>query len=116
MDQATLDKIRDRMHSERDDIIAQLQEMGVSPDTGNPSEVEFEQGFADSGQATAEKARVLSIAEGLIEIKNEIDEALDRIKDGTYGACVSCGTPIPPERLEARPYARECVACKQKSS
>lgn len=116
MDQATLDKIRDRMHSERDDIIAQLEEMGVSPDTGNPSEVEFEQGFADSGQATAEKARVLSIAEGLIEIKNEIDEALDRITDGTYGACVSCGTPIPPERLEARPYARECVACKQKSS
>lgn len=116
MDQATLDKIRDRMHAERDDIISQLEEMGVSPDTGNPSHVEFEQGFADSGQATAEKARVLSIAEGLIEIKNEIDEALDRIQEGTYGACVSCGTQIPPERLEARPYARECVDCKQKSS
>lgn len=116
MDQATKDKIRDRMSEERDDIISQLEEMGVSPDTGNPSDVEFEQGFADSGQATAEKARVLSIAEGLIEIKKEIDEALERMEEGTYGACTSCGTPIPPERLEARPYARQCVDCKQKDS
>lgn len=114
MDQATLDKIRSLMNEERDELISQLEEMGVSPETGNPSEGEFEQGFADSGQATAEKARVLSIAEGLIEIKNEIDEALERMDDGSYGLCTSCGTQIPPERLEARPYARECVSCKQR--
>ena len=41
----------------------------------------------------------------------EIDDALARVADGTYGVCVSCGLPIPAGRLEARPSARTCVAC-----
>lgn len=41
-----------------------------------------------------------------------IQEALDRLEDGTYGICLECGRQINPERLEAKPYARYCVACK----
>jgi DnaK suppressor protein len=44
----------------------------------------------------------------------EIDEALARVTDGTYGVCVRCGRPIPAGRLEARPSARTCVACAGK--
>ena len=43
----------------------------------------------------------------------EIDAALDRIAAGTYGSCVHCGTGIPPERLEFRPFAARCVSCQQ---
>ena len=43
----------------------------------------------------------------------EIDAALDRITAGTYGNCVHCGTGIPPERLEFRPFAAGCVSCQQ---
>jgi RNA polymerase-binding transcription factor DksA len=43
----------------------------------------------------------------------EIDAALDRITAGTYGNCVHCGTAIPPERLEFRPFAARCVSCQQ---
>jgi DnaK suppressor protein len=45
-------------------------------------------------------------AEHLIE---EIDAALGRIENGTYGACAVCGRPIDEERLEALPYARLCI-------
>jgi RNA polymerase-binding transcription factor DksA len=41
----------------------------------------------------------------------EVDAAEDRLALGTYGRCESCGGPIAPERLEARPTARTCIAC-----
>jgi len=43
---------------------------------------------------------------------DEIDAALDRIAEGTYGACVLCGVDIPAERLEFRPFAAGCVGCQ----
>jgi RNA polymerase-binding transcription factor DksA len=45
-------------------------------------------------------------------ILRDIEGALDRIDDGSYGRCVLCGLPIPPARLRALPYAAEYVACK----
>ncbi|MBU0715161.1 MAG: TraR/DksA family transcriptional regulator [Verrucomicrobia bacterium] len=44
----------------------------------------------------------------------EIDEALNRIKIGTYGACESCGGPIEKARIIALPYSRMCVGCQSK--
>ena len=41
----------------------------------------------------------------------ELDAALARVEDGTYGVCERCGAPIPDERLEARPTAVTCVTC-----
>ncbi|SNR52169.1 transcriptional regulator, TraR/DksA family [Actinomadura mexicana] len=41
----------------------------------------------------------------------DIDGALGRLRDGTYGACERCGGPVGAERLAARPAARTCIAC-----
>jgi len=43
----------------------------------------------------------------------KIDQALDRIKDGTFGTCDSCGDEIDVKRLEARPTATMCIDCKE---
>jgi DnaK suppressor protein len=114
MDQAATDSLRRRLDEERSTLVTQLTEMGVDPETGKPNGVEFQEGFADSGQATAEKAKILSLAEGLVDTLHEVDAALERITKGTYGRCESCGAEIPAERLEARPVARLCVDCKQR--
>ena len=45
---------------------------------------------------------------------NRIDEALERVKKGTYGKCLQCNGDIPKARLEAVPTATSCVACKTK--
>jgi DnaK suppressor protein len=45
----------------------------------------------------------------------QIEEALRRMKEGSYGKCEPCGKPIPLARLEALPYATECIDCKRKS-
>jgi DnaK suppressor protein len=42
-----------------------------------------------------------------------VDAALARLDAGTYGACLRCGAPVPPERLEALPWAAHCIACQR---
>ena len=44
----------------------------------------------------------------------EVESALVRIKDGTYGECVECGANIPYARLAANPSAARCIACQEK--
>jgi DnaK suppressor protein len=51
-------------------------------------------------------------AAGLALRIDEIDTALDRIADGTFGRCAHCGLDIPVERLEVRPFATGCVVCQ----
>ena len=48
------------------------------------------------------------------DIVFEIDEALNRIKIGTYGACESCAGPIEKARIRALPYSRMCIGCQSK--
>jgi RNA polymerase-binding protein DksA len=49
------------------------------------------------------------LEEGQRETLTEIDAALQRIEDGTYGICENCGKPIAPERLAAIPWTRLCI-------
>jgi DnaK suppressor protein len=49
--------------------------------------------------------------EGMV---GKINEALEKISEGTYGICESCGGPIRSERLEALPYATRCIKCQRK--
>ncbi|HLY18468.1 MAG TPA: TraR/DksA family transcriptional regulator [Bryobacteraceae bacterium] len=42
-----------------------------------------------------------------------VEEALDRVRSGDYGTCLSCEQPIPPKRLQALPWARYCVPCQE---
>ena len=44
-----------------------------------------------------------------------INEAIDRIKRGSYGTCESCGKPIPLTRLRAIPYATDCIGCRRQA-
>ena len=46
---------------------------------------------------------------------NAIDDALARMRDGSYGRCVDCGAAIAPERLEAVPQAEHCIDCQRRA-
>ncbi len=66
--------------------------------------------------ASDERDRELNIiiSDRDMEKIEEIDEALERIKDGTYGICGDCEAKIPNERLMIMPFAQLCVHCKSK--
>ena len=63
--------------------------------------------------AASSKECKLHSTRALITRLADIDDALGRIDNGTYGQCEQCGWAIPIARLEAIPHARLCVACQQ---
>lgn len=103
-----------RLQDEKDIVRAELTDLGFTAD--GKVDVHFDEGFADAAQSTAERAKVLSLAEGLRQRLEDLDEALERIKEGTYGVCERCGNEINPERLDAVPAASLCMPCKQKGN
>lgn len=104
--------IRELLETELTAVERQLGEHGVAVD-GDEVEVEVEEGFADSAQATTERGEALALAEQLRSHRAEVKAALARMDAGTYGKCENCGQEIPVERLEAIPAASLCVSCKQ---
>ena len=70
--------------------------------------------LADLGTDSFEQDITLGLMENESDELHEIEEALDRIKEGTFGLCESCKKKIPKERLRAIPYTRLCVNCKKK--
>ena len=113
MEQDKLSSIRASLVAERDRVQHQLEELGAP--TGSSVDFAVDEGFADSGQATAERAETLSLVEELRSMYAEVIGALESLDAGTYGTCENCGKQIPLERLEAVPTATLCVDCKQAS-
>ena len=69
---------------------------------------------ADLGTDNFEREFTLSLVEGKDEMLDQIDDALERIAEGTFGICEACETKIPRPRLDAIPYASRCVECAAK--
>ena len=66
--------------------------------------------LADMATVTYDRELDQGLEEGVQQTLDEIDAALERIDDGTYGSCEICGEPIAPERLRALPWATRCIA------
>lgn len=69
--------------------------------------------LADSASETYMRELDEGLEENADHILGEIEAALARIDEGTYGLCASCGRPIARERLEAVPYATLCIDDKR---
>jgi DnaK suppressor protein len=102
--------LRALLERERDDLRRQLTELGF----GDGGGLSYDSNFADSSQVTAERGEAEALAASLKETLDEVEGALSKIDAGTYGVCESCGKPIGPARLEAKPAARYCMDCASK--
>ena len=74
----------------------------------------YDANFADSSQVTAERGEAEALATQLKETLADVELALAKLDDGTYGTCEGCGKPIGEARLEAMPTARRCITCASK--
>ena len=70
--------------------------------------------LGDIATATFDREMASTLEENSTHVLAEIDAALARIDEGTYGVCVRCGKPIGQERLEALPWATLCIDDKRK--
>lgn len=71
-------------------------------------------GSADAGSMKFEYEKELSLERNSLDLLHKVERALERIEDGSYGFCESCGSEIPIARLEVLPYATMCVTCASK--
>ena len=59
-----------------------------------------------------EQQRDLALRDRAVQHLALVDAAIARLDDGSYGRCIRCGRDIPPERLEALPWAAHCIECQ----
>ena len=110
LSESTLSDLRASLEQERSDLRARLSEMGLL----SGGDLAFDQNFADSSQVTAERGEVEALAGSLREALSDVEAALVKLDNGTFGVCEGCGGQIPPGRLEAMPGAKLCMDCANK--
>jgi DnaK suppressor protein len=86
----------------------------LEDETGELVSSSADQHLADTATETVDREIDYTLEASDGRLLAEIDAALGRIENGTYGTCVNCGAQIPPERLEAMPWATLCIECKRK--
>jgi len=92
-----------------------LEAEGLRKDQGGMGELStMPIHLADLGSDAFEQEMTLGLMESESDELQEIEEALERIEDGTFGVCETCVKPIPKLRLKAIPYTRHCIPCKKK--
>jgi DnaK suppressor protein len=112
MEQVDTDQVRADLARERESHLEFLDEHGADPYSDEVRDLGVgNDGFADSAQATEERSEVLGQIEASRHRIHLIDEALERIEQGSYGVCVDCGKQIAPDRLQVRPLSIRCVDC-----
>jgi RNA polymerase-binding protein DksA len=108
---------RETLLDERTRVVAAIENLhedhsgSLSEEAGE--ETAYDNHLADTATETYDRELDYTLEENSEHVLAEIDAALKRIEDGTYGICTSCGKAIPEERLEARPWATLCIDCKR---
>jgi DnaK suppressor protein len=111
LDKKTLVRFKKILLKEREEIVGGVKQIYES------SKEIGQNGIQDIGDEAANiynKQVLLSLNENERTRLKEVDEALDRIANETYGICEECGGPISLKRLEVRPVAKYCVPCLTK--
>jgi RNA polymerase-binding transcription factor DksA len=97
-----------------DDLEAKLRaELASAEASVAALEAEYADVLADPGVIQEDRDTTRRVLEEARGTRDAAQRALDRLTNGTYGRCITCGQPIPPERLEAIPDAETCVSCSR---
>jgi DnaK suppressor protein len=112
-----LDRFRTELETERERLTAALDAVNhptsVAEETGELASGAGDH-LGDHGSDMFQRELDDGLEENAEHLIAEVDGALRRIEDGTYGTCVVCGRPIGEERLEAVPWATLCIDDQRK--
>ena len=79
-----------------------------------PGDTQFDEESGEGDTLSVERERDLALSTAARQTVDDIAKALARMDDGSYGYCEVCGDRIPVPRLEAIPWADQCVKCKSR--
>lgn len=104
MSQPDLSAVRDQLTSERVDLARQLRDLST-----DGAAFDQDENFADTAQVAAEQVENRTLAATLQDQLDDVEAALARIDEGSYGTCEVCQKPVTAARLEAMPSTRFCI-------
>lgn len=108
-----IESFKKRLEELRQEITKMVQE--TSNDVKTEAETKgYSQHQADEGTDDFDRTISLQLTDKEIQVVRQIDRALEKIEEGTYGICDLSGDEIPKKRLEAIPYATMTVAAQEK--
>ena len=117
MDTKDLDYFRELINNKKEELLKALDVLEESSlnttlkdQSGDLSSYSFH--MADQGTDTNERELAFRLASREGRYLHHLNEALERVENGTYGICRSCGGDISKPRLEAVPHATQCIKCK----
>jgi DnaK suppressor protein len=115
MNQQKVAELKTALEARRDELRQDIQQM-----TNEIRSIGTEEGLeggvgnhpADDGSNVMEGERLSTINSDFEALLAQVEAALERIDEGTFGTCQRCGQPIGTERLEAFPYVAYCINCQ----
>jgi len=115
VDEPAAAALRALLEERRGALQEQVRELGES-DPNETSNLQFGKRIGDGTAYAIERMTGAFQARTLYETVRQIEDALQRLDEGSYGTCERCGETIPPERLAAVPWTGLCVGCASRSS
>ena len=115
-----IDRFRQTLLEERKRVVDAIKYLHDENPGSMEDQVEEIQGTVDNhpgdtASVTLDREIDYTLEENSEQVLAAIDAALNRMDEGTFGTCRTCGQPIAPERLEAMPWATQCIDCKRKA-
>ena len=104
-----LEEVERRLRAEQAELRERMGELSKPPERG--SQVSFGKRIGDGTTEAISRLTEVGVHATLQESERRVTRALEKIEDGTYGTCDSCGRPIPAGRLRAVPQSVLCLEC-----
>jgi DnaK suppressor protein len=106
--------VRSELEGRREDLRSELSALTATP-RDPMTAVSFGKRIGDGTTEAVERINQTGTARHIAAMLGDVERALEKIDDGTYGVCDRCGSPIGEERLAARPWSVLCLSCSASS-
>jgi DnaK suppressor protein len=111
MEKKKLEYFKKRLLAKQEEL---LHLVSKSEQDGREADEEATQDIADKAANSYTKEFLFHQSDENRRLLQLVNEALGRVKDGSYGVCLSCHDEVQAKRLEAVPWARHCIECQEK--
>ncbi len=111
MEKKRLDQFKKRLEERQQEL---RKNVSRTEQDGRSADLDTAQDIADRAASSYNKEFLFHQSNSERQLLQMVEGALSRIREGTFGQCISCGNDINPKRLEAVPWTRHCIACQEK--
>jgi DnaK suppressor protein len=111
MDKKRLENFKKRLEERQQQL---RRNVTRNAEDGRRADEEATQDIADRAASSYNKEFLFHQSNAERQLLQMVESALGRIREGSFGQCISCGRDINPKRLEAVPWTRHCIECQEK--